>query len=264
MSERFNSYNMEGADSSIIELGQTLESRFEQAELRRIKIESFKGFGIFSDEEIDRDVKYVLDRTNSFKLSAQKMTGTERRIHDEAKIIETLLPYIIHDYKWLGDVEMLYASTYDDLHNGFDAIAQIKGLNGENFGFEIDFTSSLQEMMNKIKKGEEIMKVKGPSVVKYYDSSKTGKIGNVQMPRIAFGDSRLVLSEFSAIVAEAYTDPKNEKAREELRRHKIRSHFVESVKFQLNANGKIAKSLGFTEYSKQHAVILKHIMDNKF
>jgi len=255
--EKFNQAIQQ--ESTIMEAGQSLEAMFDEAEKNRISIESFKGSGVFPDRIIDADMAHVLKLQESYRRIADKQTPQERAIHEEAKTIEKMLPHTIREAGWLGEVDTILASVYDDYVNGVDTIIQIRKPGAGTFGMEMDLTSSRNEMMEKIKEATQRLRTRGPSVVKYYDSPTTGKVGSVQLPRIIFGDSRNIMTDFATIAAEAYSDTPNMKAREQLRTHKLRDDFINVLKYQLDYFGKISRDLGYKEYSKQHYDLLSYI-----
>lgn len=247
------------ATSEIIEVGKELGDKLDKFRQSRINLETFKGAKFFSDQEIDANLAYVDTKEKEFDEKAQLYTPEQRVIRDNAEVIEVMMPMIIRDFDWLGkNTNLIYTSRYDDIANAIDSVAQLMEPNETwNIGMEIDFTSSEEEMKDKIRKIEARIKEGRISSVKYFDSPTTGKLKNLKMPKIAFGAPGREMNDFVSVVADAYLSKNKESAQKELRNHKMKDRFIQLTANQLREFGKVAIEAGSVENALLHHGVLE-------
>lgn len=251
--------------SEVIEVGRELSDELDKIRRSRINPETFRGVKFFTDQEIDSDLAHVDAKERGFKERAQFHTPEQRVINDNAEVIEVMMPMIIRDFDWLGaNTNIIYTSRYDDIVNGIDSVAQLMEPNESwNIGMEIDFTSSEEEMKDKIKKIETRLQDGKISSVKYFDSPTTGKLKNLKMPKIAFGISGKEMGDFVSIIADAYLSRNKESAQKELRNHRMKSRFIELTTNQLREFSKITTEAGNTTNARLHQGLLERFRQRK-
>ncbi len=247
--------------SDIIEVGKGLSEQFEDIKRSRINPEDFRGVKFFTDDEIDTDLAFVERKEKAFEEEAVDSPPEQKIQYENAQVIEAMFPMVIRDFDWLGqNTNIVWTSRYDDIAFGIDSVAQIMEPNESwNVGMEIDFTSSENEMMGKVKEIESRMQNGRMCSVKYFDSPSTGKRKNMKMPKIAFGAPRSEVENFISVVADAYLSKNKESAQNELRNHKLKKRFLELTGNQLKAFGGVAMDVGNMEYARFHAHVFERL-----
>ena len=224
------------SQSELLEIGRALAEDIEKEEAARIKLESFRGTEGFSNEEIDRDMRFEKDASEKFERIKSTEDPIEmKQIHESARIMELLLPLAIQDYGWLGkNTNRIHVSLYDDFVNGVDSGMQlIEPEETENLGMEIDFTSSEAAMGEKVLKIVKSIQSGKVTVVKYFDSPTTGKLKNVEMPKIAFGAPLNEIIECADAFVEARKNPRSELLRKSIEDHPLKKKFLSYTVNQL-------------------------------
>ena len=247
------------SSSEIIEVGKELSEKLEQIRQSRIRPETFRGIGLFADEEIDSDLAFVERKEEEFRKQSEFQPPEQAVIRKNADILEVMLPMVVQDFNWLGkNTNLIYTSRYDDIARGIDSVAQFMEPNEAfNVGMEIDFTSSEEEMKDKIMRIGSRIESGQMSSVKYFDSPQTGKKKEMEMPKIAFGAPMRDMNEFVSVVAEAYLGKKRESAKREIQNHKLKNKFIELTAKQLQEFGTLATKAGHRDNAKLHSDVLE-------
>ena len=247
------------SQSELFEIGQALAEDIERAEKERIQLEDFRGAKYFTDEEIDRDIAFTKIKKSEFEEREANSPPEVKKMRENARIIELFLPMAIKDYDWLGEnTNVIQTSTYDDYANGVDSVVQMMEPNEtRNLGLEIDFTSSIAEMEDKIKRiGTSIQEGK-VARVKYFDSLATGKLKNLKMPKIAFGAPFNEIMDFADAFVEARKNPQSEGLRKAVMDHPLKNKFLEYTANQLQEFGRLAAEAGNIELALLHHNVLE-------
>jgi len=246
------------SQSELFEIGQAMAEEIEQAEKERIQLEDFRGAKYFNDEEIDRDIAFTKRKKSEFEEREANSPPEVKKMCENARIIELFLPMAIKDFNWLGEnTNVVQTSTYDDYANGVDSVVQMMEPDEtRNLGMEIDFTSSLAEMEDKIKKIGSSIQEGNVTRVKYFDSPATGKLKNLKMPKIAFG------APFNEIIdfADAFVEAKKNQSKESkkaIENHPLKKKFIEYTANQLQEFGRLAAEAGNIELALLHHNVLE-------
>lgn len=251
--------------SDIIEVGKELGERLEQIRQSRIRPETFRGTGLFTDEEIDSDLALVERKEEEFRKQSESQIPEQAVIRKNADILEVMLPMVVQDFNWLGEnTNLIYTSRYDDIARGIDSVAElIDPTRTQNVGMEIDFTSSEEEMKEKIKRIGSRIESGQISSVKYFDSPQTGKKKEMEMPKIAFGAPMRDMNEFVSVVAEAYLGKRRESAKREIQNHKLKDRFIELTARQLQEFGTLAAGVGNIPNALLHHNVLERFKQRR-
>ena len=248
------------SQSELLEIGQALAEEIEHEEEKRIQLEDFRNAQYFQDSgEIDRDLAFIERKKAEFEGRETDSPPEVKKMHENARMIELLLPLAIKEYGWLGEnTDVVYTSLYDDYVNGVDSVVQMMEPDEtRNLGMEIDFTSSEAEMEDKIKRiGASIQDGK-ITQVKYFDSLATGKLRNLKMPKIAFGAPMNDIIDFANTFLEARKDPGSEALRKAAANHPLKHKFLKYSAGQLQEFGRIAAEAGNIQLALLHHNVLE-------
>ncbi|MDD5165372.1 MAG: hypothetical protein PHG25_02435 [Candidatus Pacebacteria bacterium] len=188
--EKFNQEH-----DSTQQLLKDIEAQAEKITESRINPLDFKGHPFFKDEEIEDDLRRCQEK--EIKIADQRLQLTPEQLLEIERGVsaEYTFRQALENHGWLADkVTTIVASQFDDYFKGIDSIAQIDLGPGryEHIGFALDFSTSIEDLGNKLRHTfDAIDKGYSPSV-KYFDSEKTGKLKNFRVPRIVIGGSKEV------------------------------------------------------------------------
>lgn len=252
-----------GDPSSLGEFRDIWVRQREAVEKKRIQLEIFRGHKYCPDREIDDDLAFAERKEREYQEKDARAAPEQRRVNANARIIETLLPEVMSQYRWLGqDAEMIYTSRYDDYARGVDAVAQfVSPTETRHLGFEIDFASSAKEMADKILQIAEDLKGKKVHSVKYFDSPTTGRLKNLKMPKVAFGAPFNSIIDFFEPLAVSFKEPSNRKARILTEQHPLRFMMLRQIKAQLEQFRDIVAKTDNVAYAEAHQRALDTLND---
>lgn len=235
------------------ELQEVLERETTEVERKIINPRSFRGAPGFLDAEIEADVR-MMEKLRAEFTDMSGLSEAELETRVNGSIIERMFPTVIERYHWLGEqAHIIYTSLYDDYVNGVDSVAQITSPEpAQNLGFEIDFTSSEMEMRDKVRKIGGKLEQGAVYKVKYFDSPATGKIKNLELPKVAFGLHFRDVRDFSDLLVEASYRPDDARLNDQIASHPVRKTFLQYTSAQLIQFSDIVRRQGNTAYADQH------------
>ena len=253
---------------------------------REIRPEEFVAEGIYSEDEVRRDLAYVKKREEGFKAD---MTQEGR----EALIVATVFEAIIHSEgelsEWFGPrSHTIKPSRYDDLSHGVDEIVEIiedieddetikdeRGKDGigdeitvSRLALAIDVTMS-EELGVKLERIKDEIRGGRLATVKYFKSEVTGFAKGLEgIPRIVIGaDGGSVKDLADLWLNKDSKDPRVRKeSKDKLSQHPIQFQILEEMLFQLRVFGDYARQVGRSDISRSYyhaAGLIENILRDK-
>lgn len=267
-----------------------LESPAEKAHEFLIKKKEYVDIQKFSDlygeSVIEEDAKKVADLEKTFE---KEDTLEDKEAKKLADSFEILISQLAELENWLGeDMFLKETSKFDDLFNGVDMVAElVKEGRFSHLGLAIDvtFSSNPATIGKKIKRITEEIKRGVLAKVKYFDSEEADIRGELRnIPRVIIGTDRETLNELADLwlrrntlreskfkgdltdAAVAAVDKELKAINLQLRNHRVQSHILKQVEFQLEKFSNFAEEQGQKELAekiKSNLEMIKEILDSK-
>lgn len=267
-----------------------LESPAEKAHEFLIKKKEYVDIQKFSDlygeSVIEEDAKKVADLEKTFE---KEDTPEDKEAKKLADSFEILISQLAELENWLGeDMFLKETSKFDDLFNGVDMVAElVKEGRFSHLGLAIDvtFSSNPVTIGKKIKRITEEIKRGVLAKVKYFDSEEADIRGELRnIPRVIIGTDRETLNELADLwlrrntlreskfkgdltdAAVAAVDKELKAINLQLRNHRVQSHILKQVEFQLEKFSNFAEEQGQKELAekiKSNLEMIKEILDSK-
>jgi len=150
--------------------------------------------GIYSQETVERDLRYVVDMQREFKSQRNPLTQEFERL---AKILEAIIHEQTELSDWLGpEAHTINTSEFDDISNGIDIIIefQLDGLPPEQYPLlAVDITSSPHTIRKKFQRIETEINNERLSTIKYFASGDRRTMVK-QIPKVVIGADRKTLN----------------------------------------------------------------------
>jgi hypothetical protein len=240
----------------------------------KLRISTREFEGVYSKEEIERDLKSVEHKKEFFDTLSPLMK--------RAKILEALLAEQIELSDWLGkDVMTIIPSEYDDLYHGVDLAVEFqKDETLQYLAMGIDVTTSssfaLETKMILIRSGIESGDL---TQMKYFTSERLsdfhGRMGNI--PSIVVGADARTINELAELwltiekskrsnpgTDTATLEELREHAREaqqKLAHHRVQVLILKQMEIQFEAFGQYAKKKQKNEQASKFDSLLKLVRD---
>ena len=237
-----------------IDLSNAAEKARRVLAKERIPMAIFRG--VYSEEEIGRDLMYVKKKEAEFRDEYKKLEPGERRIHDIAKIFEAIFHQHSELSNWLGDDAVTFkASRYDDIKNGVDEIVKFGIEEDEDASYlalMVDVTvgsRGLEKKLSRIKK--EIETGKLANIKYFYDDTKKEKKALNNIPRLVIGVEPKQVKELMMMWLE---DDANG-----LAKHKVQFTILQEMYVQAQAYKDYAKKNGQEEIASFYGEVLDRV-----
>lgn len=144
--------------------------------------------GRYDPISVANDLKYVEEMRRKHKMADEKMdlgfglTGIE--VHQLAEILEYQILVGLNKYGWFPHCKAIKSSTFDDIHNGVDAIIEYKGsteVSHLGLAMDVSFSNNLDKKLQRIK--DDIDHFDGEknrlTEVRYFHSTNSGYKGEL-------------------------------------------------------------------------------------
>ena len=246
--------------SLLTNLKEKFDFKFQN---KRPNLNNFKD--IYGEKVIQSDVKFTEGAKRQYENQNDSTLNEKKLV---AEVFEGIIIDEAENSAWLGrHVRMSPTSTYDDIVNKVDAVAEFEfgkeKISHLGLAIDVTFTKDEDQILRKLNVIEQnIRSGRAPALVKYYESENI-RPRSLFIPKVVVGADAKTVRELVELWNQKHSSDERvwKKAKNDLNFHPFQTKLLFQVHEQLSAFERLAKGLGQEKSEKSYQIARKIIED---